>query len=72
MVNNRTKNFMEISKDEAKELYCKYKDVYVDTDERTKWKLPPSREYASHAPIEELFYRGIPTYEGNVIFYKVY
>lgn len=62
--------FVEITKEEAKIAYCKSKRVYVSTDEREFWKLPASGEYGSHAPIEELFYRGIPMYEGNVRFFK--
>ena len=62
---------VEITKEEAKTVYCNHKKVYVSTDEREFWKLPASGEYGSHAPIEELFYRGIPMYEGNVRFFKI-
>lgn len=61
---------MEITREEAKNMYCKGKNVYISTNNRTHWKLPASYEYGSHAPAEELFYRSIPQYEGKVKFYK--
>lgn len=64
------KMFVEITKEEAKELYCKSKNVYVSTNQRKHWKLPASSEYSSHAPEEELFYRSIPEYEGDIKFFK--
>ena len=71
------KKFVEITKEEAKDLYCKYKSVYITTsgtevwNGRTHWKLPASGEYGSHAPVEELFYRGVPHNEGTVKFFKM-
>ena len=70
------KNFVEITMEEAKNLYCKCEKIYITTSGtkvwkgRTYWKIPASGEYSSHAPIEELFYRGIPNNEGNVRFFK--
>lgn len=61
---------MEITKKEAKELYCNGKNVYITTINRTHWKIPASYEYGSHAPVEELFNRSVPKYEGKVKFYK--
>lgn len=61
---------IEITKEEAKELYCKGKSIFVNTNLRNQWKLPPSYAYSSHAPAEDLFYRSIPTGEGEVAFYK--
>ena len=71
------RKFVEITMEEAKMLYCNGKDVYITTSGtkawkgRTYWKLPASGEYASHAPVENLFHRGIPEYEGEVKFFKV-
>ncbi len=62
--------FIKITKEEAKEMYCKCKNVYVTTNERTHWKMPAASAYGSHAPIAELFYRSIPEYEGEVEFFK--
>lgn len=67
MMENR---FVRITKEEAKELYCKSEHVYASTNERKHWKLPASYEYASHAPKEELFHRSIPECEGKVEFFK--
>lgn len=63
------RKFVEITKEKAKELYCKCEKVYVSTSRRSNWKIPESREYSSHAPAEELFNRGIPKYEGEVKFF---
>lgn len=63
--------YIEITKEEAKIIYCNCEKVYVTTDERKMWRLPTSYEYNSHAPIEELFYRSIPEYEGKVRFFKL-
>lgn len=63
-------NYTEISKEDAKELYCKGDDVYICNDNRKYWKLPASYEYSSHAPASELFERSIPQYEGGIKFYK--
>lgn len=70
------KIFIEITEAEAKKIYCKCGKVYITTsgtkvwNGRKHWKLPASYEYASHAPAEELFYRSIPTNEGEIKFYK--
>ena len=56
----------------AKKLYCHGHYVYITTDKRSLFRLPASYEYGSHAPAEELFYRGIPAYEGEVRFYVPY
>lgn len=63
-------NYMEITREEAKEIYCKGNNVYICNDKRKYWKLPVSYEYSSHAPISELFERSIPKYEGETKFYK--
>ena len=65
-------NYMEITREEAKEIYCKGNNVYICNDKRKYWKLPASYEYkySSHAPISELFERSIPKYEGETKFYK--
>jgi len=62
-------SFKSITPDVAKQLYCKGYLVYVNTACRTHWRLPASYEYGSHAPAEELFYRSIPQYEGEVKFF---
>lgn len=67
MMENR---YVKITEAEAKELYCHTEYVYVSTDKREHWRLPASYEYASHAPAEDLFYRSIPEYEGDVEFFK--
>lgn len=64
------KNYIEITEDEAKKIYCNGENVYICNNKRKYWKLPKSYEYGSHAPVEQLFYRSIPRYEGNTIFYK--
>lgn len=61
--------YIEISIEKAKENYCKGKKVFVSNDDRSYWKMPSSCEYGSHAPIEDLFYRGIPMYEGDNRFF---
>lgn len=63
-------NYTEISREDAKDLYCKENDVYICNDKRKYWKLPASYEYSSHAPTTELFERSVPRYEGDVKFYK--
>ena len=63
-------NYMEITREEAKEIYCKGNNVYICNDKRKYWKLPASYEYSNHAPISELFERSIPKYEGETKFYK--
>ena len=63
-------NYMEITREEAKEIYCKGNNVYICNDKQKYWKLPASYEYSSHAPISELFERSIPKYEGETKFYK--
>lgn len=63
-------NYAEITREEAKEIYCKGNNVYICNDKRKYWKLPSSYEYSSHAPISELFERSIPKYEGKTKFYK--
>jgi len=61
--------FVEITKSEAKRAYCRGGDVYVTTTYRTHWKLPASHCYSSHAPIETLFERSVPSSEGKVRFF---
>lgn len=46
-----------VDKETAKENYCKNRNVYVD-GEYGVVKIRESGNYGSHAPIEELFYRG--------------
>lgn len=60
----------KITREEAKNIYCKGENVYITTNSREYWKIPASYEYGSHAPAEELFNSSIPQYEGNVEFYK--
>ena len=60
---------MQITREEARARYIKGQPVYATTTRRVGWKLPASGEYGSHAPIEDLFYRSIPTGEGEVLFY---
>ena len=67
MMENR---FVRITEEEAKNLYCNTENVYVSTNERKLWRLPPSYYYASHSSSENLFYRSIPEYEGTVEFFK--
>lgn len=63
--------YVKITEAEAKELYCHgANDVYLSTDKREHWRMPPSYHFASHAPDEDLFYRAIPEFEGNVDFFK--
>lgn len=62
--------YVEITKTEAKELYCKGNSIYISNNLRKYWKLPASYEYSSHAPAEELFNRSIPKGEGETRFYK--
>lgn len=64
------KNPTNISREEAKELYCKGDNVYICNDTRKYWKLPSSYEYGSNESAEELFNRSIPTNEGETKFYK--
>lgn len=64
------KNYIEITETEAKELYCKGNDIYINNNSRKYWKLPASYEYSSRAPTEELFNRSIPVGEGETKFYK--
>ena len=61
--------FSETTKAEAKLIYCSGLPVYVSTTYRKYWQLPPSSAYGSHAPIQELFERSIPKYEGKVSFF---
>ena len=63
--------YVEITKAEAKTVYCNCERVCISTDARELWKLPASYEYGSHAPVEELFYRSIPEHEGKVRFFKI-
>ena len=63
-------NYTEISKEEARNLYCKGDNVYVCNNRRKYWELPASYQYSSHAPVTELFKRNIPKYEGDTKFYK--
>ena len=64
-------DYVEISKEEARELYCEgNNNVYICNNKRKYWKLPASYQYSSHAPVTELFERSIPKYEGDTKFYK--
>jgi len=67
MMENR---YIKITEEEAKELYCHTEYVYLSTDKREHWQMPPSYHFASHAPAEDLFYRCVPEYEGDVEFFK--
>lgn len=62
--------FKEITKEEAKRRYCNHEEVLICNKERFYWQMTPSWKYGSYAPIEELFYRSIPTGEGENRFYK--
>ena len=64
-------NYTEISKEEARNLYCKGDNIYICNKRRKYWKLPASYQYSSHAPVTELFERSIPKYEGDTKFYKL-
>ena len=65
--------YIEITKDEAKEIYChsynEYARVYLCNNQREFWKMPASYEYGSHASGSELFYRSIPWGEGETKFF---
>ena len=50
---------IEITKEQALEEYCKGQSVYVSTNIRSEWRLPPSYFFGSHAPVEDLFYRSV-------------
>lgn len=63
-------SYQEITEDEAKIMYCKGDPIYTLTLKQNLRKIPASYEYSSHAPASELFYRGIPQYEGRVQFFK--
>lgn len=52
-----------VTKEEAKKAYCHSKHVYVDW-EYGQELLTPSGWYGSHAPAEELFYRGVDNLVG--------
>lgn len=62
-------DFVEITKTEAKRVYCRGGDVYISTVYRTHWMLPASHCYSSHAPAEQLFERSIPKREGKASFF---
>lgn len=64
------KEYIEISKEEAIQLYCKCEDVFICNDKRKFWKMPKSYEYSSHEPEKNLFFRSIPSGEGDTKFYK--
>lgn len=61
---------IEISKEQTLQEYCKGQSVYISTNSRSEWRLPPSYFFGSHAPVEDLFYRSVPKTEGTVHFYK--
>lgn len=48
-----------ITKEEAKEIYCKGGQIYTSEDGVNFPRVPSSGEYGSHASTEELFYRSI-------------
>ena len=62
--------YIEITKEEAKARYIDGEYVYISNDKRQYWRMPASYEYASHAPVNELFLRGLPENEGENRFYK--
>jgi hypothetical protein len=70
MVRDMEGKFIEITELEAKEIYCNGGNVFITNNRRTFWRMPCSYEYGSNAPAEQLFYRSIPKYEGQTIFYK--
>lgn len=52
-----------VTKEEAKRAYCRDKSVYVG-NKYGQELLTPSGWYGSHAPAEELFYRGVDNLVG--------
>lgn len=62
--------YIEITKEEAKTRYIDGEYVYISNDKRQYWRMPASYEYASHASVKELFFRGLPECEGENRFYK--
>lgn len=67
---NKPDILITITKDQALKEYCNGKQIYITTNCRYLWSVPPSYFYGSHDSIEALFYRSIPKYEGTVYFYK--
>lgn len=49
------KKYIEISKDEAIQLYCNGTDIFICDNQRQFWCLPKSYEYSSNEPAEKLF-----------------
>ena len=49
--------YERITKEEAKEIYCKGEQIYTSEDGINFYKVPSSGDYGSHATTEELFYR---------------
>ena len=64
------KNYIEITEAEAKEIYCKGGQIYITNNRRNFWRVPCSYEYGSSAPVEVLFKRSIPEYEGETKYFK--
>ena len=66
----KEEKFIPITEIQAKCTYCACVPVFVTTEKRTYWELPAPYCYTSHAPAEELFYRSLPDYEGEIQFFK--
>lgn len=63
--------YIEISEEEAKELYCNGDKVYITNRMKTMWKLPPTYEFNSLVPAEQLFYRLLSSGGDETKFYKM-
>lgn len=64
-------DYIKITEEEAKRIYCRGGKVYISNNKRTYWKLPDSYYYFSNEPAEKLFYKSIPKYEGENNFYTI-
>jgi len=59
------KMLKQVSEEEAKAMYCRCEPVWGES-KHGYFKLTPSWDYGSHAPIETLFYRSAGDYyNGN-------
>ena len=63
--------YIEISEEEAKELYCKGDKVYITNRMKTMWKMPATYEFNSLVPAEQLFYRLLSSGGNETKFYKL-